>query len=97
MLRLRTATRRTNQKLDVLLGKLNNQSNEVKSRAEKIIELMIEHNDNLDPDTLARAALFVSKKSTSQLSKEEVDKIMDNGKRKKNSWIDLIPIIERIT
>lgn len=96
-MKFKTATRRTNQQLDVIWGGLNNQNKEVKTRAEKIIEQMIEHNDKLDPGTLARAALFVSKKQTSQISRKDLEQIKGNGELKKDSWIDLIPVIERMT
>lgn len=96
-MKLKTATRRTNQELDVILGKMNDQNNEVKNRAEKIIDQMLEHNDKLDPGTLARAALFVSKKQTSHISREDLEQIKGNGKLKKDSWIDLVPVVEKMT
>ena len=88
--------RRTTKKLKGLLGNLSYQNEEVENEAKVIIKKMMAHNEKLDPDTLARAALFVSKKKHSGITEDEIIQIRENGGERNKSWVTLIPRVKQI-
>lgn len=83
-------------KLKGLMAYLSISDHNLKQEAEEIIRAMLQHNKNLNPDMLARAAFYLAKRKYYSISRADIKKIRNNGGREDTSWINLIPVIERV-
>jgi hypothetical protein len=84
------------REIDEIAVAIGNQlTEEMKESAKKIALDYFEQNSNIDPQTLARASLFIALKEHKCNAEKNVNTLINNNGRQNHWWLYVVPLVEK--
>lgn len=80
---------------EIALAIGNQLTEEMKENAKEIAFDYFEQNVNTDPQTLARASLFIVLKEHKCIAEKNVDTLINNNGKQNHWWLYIVPLVEK--